>query len=453
MKKLLPNCLSLIIVFLIGISVLAQDMKETETKVEFSGYARLRMTQEYNYNSWFGNFSSKSDNFIDARSYASMKVTHGPVMGIITVDLAGNDFNDGVEWGNPIYTPGVDTGPGFQNEWQLGIRHLYLQYTGPFIVQVGRIPAGLGHNIIAHVNRDALRLIIPIEKQRLILVAIKGANDRITIPESDDTRADNDGAGDLNAFVGIFAYNIPSVLNSKGQIFAAKQQNTRKDPFLPQYPGKLFLGFTNDGSVGPLDYNLEAVSLTGESAVTPAAKLRTYSAYMAYLKLKYNASKNFMPKFVFGRGSGDDKSTPDKIEDFEALFLDENAHAYTNIFADDIHGFRYTNPNSVRNGSGFANVTFFQFGLDAMFFENKLNFEATYTLLNATEARTKGTGIFGTDTGETTTDIGSEIDFNIYYKLTQKLGVALRAGHFMPGNIFGDHKNVTKIELFTEFTF
>jgi len=449
----MKNLLLIIFGLLFSYSVLAQDMMQNKTQIDFSGYARVRMTQENNFNSWFGNFSNKNDNFIDARSYVSMKISHGPVEGFISLDLAGDDFTDGVEWGNPIYTPGVDPGPGFQSDWGVKVRHLYLQYKGPFIAQVGRIPAGLGHNIVGHVNRDALRLIFPIEKQRLILVAIKGANDRVTIPESEATRADNDGAGDLNAFVGIFAYDISSILNSKGQIYAAKQQNTRKDPFLPQYPGKLFVGLTNIGSVGPVDYNLEAVSLTGETAVTPNSNKKDYSAYMAYLKLKYNASKSFMPKFSFGLGSGDDKSTPDKVEDFEALFLDENGFNYTNIFADDIHGFRYTNPGSVRNGSGFANVTWFQIGLDAMFLDNKLMFDATYTLLNTTEARTIGTGIFGTNTDNTTKDIGTEINFNVRYKLTEKLAFALRSGLFMPGAIFGDHKDVTKIELFTEFSF
>ncbi|MBU2490974.1 MAG: alginate export family protein [Bacteroidetes bacterium] len=452
MEKSLPKMLVFICLLFCQV-IQAQEMKETETKINFNGFIRLRMTQENNFNSWYGNFSDKSDNFLDARSYLSMSVTHGPVMGFISLDVAGNDFTDGVEWGYPIYTPGVDEGPGFQNKWDINVRHLYVQYKGPFIAQIGRIPAGIGHNIIAHVNRDALRLIFPIQKQKLILVAIKGANDRLTLPESITTRANDDGAGDLNAFVGIFAYDFPSLLNSKGQVFAAKQQNTRENPFLPQYPGKLFLGITNDGKIGPIDYNLEAVSLTGETSVTPTSVLKDYSAYMAYLKVKYNTSGLFAPKAAFGMGSGDDKSTPNEVEDFQALFLDEGGHNYTNIFADDIHGFRYTDPLSVKYGSGFANVTWFQLGVDAKLLENKLNVEATFTALKATDARTIGSGILGTNTGTTTSDIGTEIDLNFSYKLNEKLGLELRAGHFMPGDIFGDQNNVTKIELFTEFTF
>lgn len=447
--------------FLICSVTFAQEKKEVKTKIDFSGYARLRMTQEVNYNSWYGNFSDKKDNFIDARSYLTVKAIHGPVSGVFSLDIAGDDFNDGVEWGNPVYTPGVDTGPGFQSLWNVQVRHLWVQYKWRFITQVGRIPAGLGHFIVAHVNRDAIRFIFPIKKHKLILVAIKGANDRVTVPDSIQVGKDKvglpaarEGSGDLNAYVGLFAYNTPGFLKSKGQIYAAKQQNTRKDPLLPQYPQKLFIGLTNDGKIGPIDYGFEGIYLGGKTAKTPAASVRDYKAYMVYLNMKYHASQKAMPKAAFGMGTGDDKTTDDKVEDFQALFLDEGGHVYTNIFADDIHGFRFTNPGSVANGSGFANVTWFQFGLELLpLMDNKLKLDAHYTLLTATEARTKGSGVLGTDTGETTSDIGSEFNLNIHYKLAKKLSLWMRSGYFMPGEIFGDQENVTKVELFTEFTF
>ena len=444
---------------------------EEKVKWDFSGYIRARMTQENNISTIYGSFSKENDNFIDLRSYLTAQAMYGPVTAVVSLDVAGDDFNDGAEWGYPVYTPGVDAGPGFESLWNVQVRHLYIQYKapGPWIFHLGRIPAGLGHNILAKVNRDALRIIKPIGKHKLIFVAIKGANDRLTVPDSvkvgttwQQMPAARDGSGDLNAFVGLFAYDTPGILNSSGQIYIAKQQNTREDPVVPQYPQKLFVGLSNDGTIGDLEYGLEAIYLGGKTALIPPAGLtkdkgfpKDYSAHMLYLKTKYNLSPSFMPMLSFGLGSGDDRSTNDKVEDFQALFLDETAYAYTNVFADDIHGFSYTDPLSVKYGSGFANVTWFQLGFKYLpLMDNQAFICANYTILNATEARTKGTGILGTDTGETTTNIGSEFDLNCGVNLTEKLKLSLNTGYFMPGDIFPDDvDNVLKIELFTEFIF
>jgi hypothetical protein len=177
--------------------------------------------------------------------------------------------------------------------------------------------------------------------------------------------------------------------------------------------------------------------------------------YLIYLDGNFNVGKNYKVGLSFGRGSGDDDPTDNFNRNFGSLFMDETGFTYTNLYADDVHGYDGTNA-SVGRGAGFANTTFAQLHGEVRPNE-RLRLELSYTWLRVTEPQPVGSGVLGlkppTGAG-VTKHIGSELDFDADYSLTKDTRLFLRSGFFFPGRIFGvSASSAQKIELGVETSF
>lgn len=411
-----------------------------KTEVSLSGYLRPRWTTYIDYEVDSALLSHETRNVMDTRAWATLQVKHGAFLGVLSLDLAGDDFNDGVRWGN--------TGnPGYQSTWNVQTRLGFLQWNTKRVnLLFGRMPAKLGNGIVANVNRDAGRAIVKTGVGNFILTAVKGADDR-TIPGTE---------GGLDAFI-LLHTGKPYKKDGTEigyQAWIGKQDPT-ETPGKARYPNKLILGGSLDAKVEKLALKLEGTYLDGDSGGLPAAR-KDNAAGMLWLDSEYQVSPKLAVGGMLGYGTGDNDPTDDEQNNFQSFFLDETSFTYTNIYADDLHGFRSTFGGSVNFGSGFANTTFLQAHVRFQPLA-KTEVTASYTYLRATKAQKVGSGPIGarsTTQIATTQDVGHELDANVSYKVAPMATLWLRTGVFFTGDIWGKSaSDVGKVEAFVELKF
>jgi hypothetical protein len=411
-----------------------------KTELSVGGFLRLRSTSTFDYEIDSSQLTDESRTFMDARSYLTLQAKHGPVLGVLSLDLAGDDFNDGVKWGNP-------GNPGYQSTWNVQTRLAYVQWnTKRVSLLFGRMPARLGNGIVANVNRDAGRIVLKTGIGNFIGTAVKGADDR-TVPGTE---------GGLDAYI-LLHTGKPWKKGGKSLNYQAwiGQQDPTERPGLPLYPSKLIVGTSFDVKLDKLMLKLEGTYLGGDSG-GPKAAIRDNEAGMFWLDSDYQLNEKVALGGMFGYGTGDNNPTDDTQNNFQAFFLDENSYTYTNIYSDDLQGFRGAFPGSVNFGSGFANTLFLQAHVRAQV-NPKTEITGSYTYLRANKAQRVGAGPTGnrsTTQTATTQDIGHEIDANVSYKIVPAATLWLRTGLLLTGDIWGkDASDVGKVEAFVELKF
>lgn len=411
-----------------------------KTELSVGGFLRLRSTSTFDYEIDSALLTDESRTFMDSRSYLTLQAKHGPVLGVLSLDLAGDDFNDGVKLGNP-------GNPGYQSTWNVQTRLAYVRWNTKHVnLLFGRMPARLGNGIVANVNRDAGRAVFKTGIGNFIGTAVKGADDR-TVPGTE---------GGLDAYI-LLHTGKPWKKDDKAvsyQAWVGKQDPTER-PGLPLYPSKLIVGTSFDVKLDQLMLKLEGNYLGGDSG-GPKAAIRDNSAGMIWLDSDYQINKKVAAGLMFGYGTGDNNPTDDTQRNFQAFFLDESSYTYTNIYADDLHGFRGAFPGSVNFGSGFANTMFLQAHARAQL-NPKTELTGSYTYLHANKAQRVGAGPVGnrsTTQTATTKDIGHEINANVSYKIVPAATLWLRTGVLLTGDIWGKGaSDVGKIEAFVELKF
>lgn len=411
-----------------------------KTELSVGGFLRLRSTSTFDYEIDSSQLTDESRTFMDARSYLTLQAKHGPVLGVLSLDLAGDDFNDGVKFGNP-------GNPGYQSTWNVQTRLAYVQWNTKHVnLLFGRMPARLGNGIVANVNRDAGRIVLKTGIGNFIGTAVKGADDR-TVPGTE---------GGLDAYI-LLHTGKPWKKGGKALSYQAwiGQQDPTERPGLPLYPSKLIVGSSFDVKLDKLMLKLEGNYLGGDSG-GPKAAIRDNEAGMLWLDSDYQLNEKVAIGAMFGWGSGDNNPADDTQRNFQAFFLDEGSYTFTNIYSDDLHGFRGAFPGSVNFGSGFANTMFFQAHVRAQV-TPKTELTGSYTYLRANKAQRVGAGPIGnrsTTQTATTQDIGHEIDANVSYKIMPAATLWLRTGLLLTGDIWGrDASDVGKVEAFVELKF
>lgn len=411
-----------------------------KTEITMSGFLRQRATSTIDYELDSARFSDESRTFYDTRAWLTLEAKSGPIMGVLSLDVAGDDFTDGTKWGNP-------GNPGFQSTWNVQTRLAYLQWNTKRVnLLFGRMPARLGNGIVANVNRDAGRIVLKTDIGSFVGTAVKGADDR-TVPGTE---------GGLDAYI-LLHQGKPWKKADRSLGYSAwiGKQDPSESPGKPLYPSKLIVGTNLDAKLDKLMLRFEGNYLGGNSGGAKAA-IRDNEAGMLWLDSDYQVSKKVSLGAMFGFGTGDNDPTDDKQRNFQAFFLDENAYAYTNIYADDLQGFRAAFPGSVNFGSGFANTTFLQAHVRAQL-NTKTDLTASYTYLRATKAQRIGAGPTGNRTTTetaTTQDIGHELNANVSYKIVPAATLWLRTGLLLTGDIWGKGvSDVGKVEAFVELKF
>ncbi len=426
-------------------------MEKIADMFTLNGFIRLRANS---YNNFDLDEDVKEDNhndFIDIRSFLSLKVQSNAWSAVVSIDVAGNDFNDGALLGNED--------PGKNGRIELDLRHAYIQYKKDLMLRLGRQPARLGHGIVANIVRDMAKVGWGFQRFGLTGIYVKGAEGitQTTASTRNSRRvlgASNGADQDLDAFG--LALNAPSLLEKRLslQLYTMRKFDTTDNN---RYAEHMLVGLSADGALfQDFSYQLEANYMGGKTANgaqgATANERADIEAVMVYADGTYNYG-NFFGGVAFGFGSGDNDPTDREFNNFPSFFMDETGFTYTYIFSDDLHG--YDGRSSDNGfGSGFANVTWIQ--AHCKYLWRQLTIEGSYTYLRATKSQLVGSGPLGlspTTSSSRSRDIGDEIDAHLSYDFDEHVRVYIKAGIFFPGRIYGNADSAVKSEAGLEFRF
>ncbi len=423
----------------------AEKMAESAKVDKFSvdGYLRFRGNSYVNYDLNAGSQQDNLNDFITVRSFVNMHVQQNKIKALLSLNLAGSEFDDGFFWGND--------NPAQVRNWNASIQYLYLDYTGAVKVRAGRMPAGFGNGIVAHTTRDGIKVSKKIDKFAIAAVWFKGGEGISTAGIQDASlEVVNDSTGsdhDLDAVVIPMMYFYAP--KSRLQFVIARLFDSRADEGFPE---KMFLNLNVIGQASDFSYAAEIALLRGETPFNAAMGRRLdYNAHMIFLK-GVRRFGQFSFGSVFGTGSGDKDPTDTQVQNFQNLFMDETGYHFTHLFSDDLHG--YTGENKdLGKGSGFGNVTFYQlFG--SVRPSNKVEISLSGTIMRTTEPRDLGTGIYGTNISDDVThDIGQEFDASARIHLTEQSQLLFSGAVFFPGDIYQGRDTAYKLETGIAVTF
>ena len=394
-------------------------------KFAIDGFVRFRGNRYYNFDL---NQQGEEDNvrdYMSVRSFVNMGVKQGDFNALLSLNLAGSEFDDGFFWGSEEGAP--------LQPWNTSIQYLVLDYNGIVDARLGRMPAIIGNSIVGHSTQDGLRIRKDINDFSMTGYWFKGDEVLRSNPDelslfvySDSTG----GARDLDVLMVPVEWRVNPV--SKIEFVFARQFDSRPDQGFPE---KMYFDLNLTTTIDRITYDAEFAVLRGETPFDPFSLQRnSFQAYMLYLSTYYQQD-NAGIGWSVGYGSGDRDPLDGIDNNFQSLFLDETGYHFTHIFSDDLHGYTGSSGDLAR-ASGFGNVTFFQVH-GSMQPRQALTLRAYATLLRASQARDRGTGIFGTNTSEDLTrKIGYEVDLMSEYQLTDFSSLFLSAGLFVPGEVF-----------------
>ena len=435
-----------------------KDLEERVSRLEhllrgvnFEGYIRLRGNAYINFDLDSDDRRDRRNDFVDLRGHLTLEVEREKISGAVSMDVAGNDFNDGA-------VLGYDD-PGRNRPVDVGLRYLYLEYRGVPFIRIGRQPGRLGHGIASNIIRDMLKVGLRFDRFGVTGVWVKGAEgDTQTAEDTPTSRrvlgAANGDDQDLDAY-GVVMDAASRTEKWEVQFYALRKFDTTDDD---RYTEHLLVGLSADWN--PFDgFSLlfEANYLGGDTAAgaqgAAVDERAEIDAAMFYIDGTYNHGR-LSAGAAFGAGTGDNDPSDRKLKNFQNFFMDETGFHYTYIFSDDIHGYD-GRTSDIGRGSGFANISWAQIHLEYSL--DRLSFGGSYTLMRATVGQFEGSGPLGTasaTSGERTKDVGYELDARLSYDIIDKSArVYAMAGVFFPGKIYGDADRASKAELALEYRF
>ena len=440
------------------------------------------------------NTSCKDDTrlrFSTMRGYVTSAIKSGPFMAVMSIDYAGDQFNDGVLLGNDT----APLGAAGQRQWIVNPQLFYLQYDGWAQLRLGRQYAHVGNGIVGHIPRDMISASRQwTERFSTQLNYVYGSTGRsipnqagpIFQPQGSGGNAINhttqgkvnDATGKEESLEGamlIFNY-IPLPMN-RIQFFVWKMFDTTAEGANKQ---NQYIDVNGSGRMGRMDYAFELAHLSGTTSVIsgtaggyPGTR-EDNRAYLAYLDLRYTlpsevlrVDKNDFLSLgaTFGFGSGDSKPNDGRNSNFDSLFVDETSFRYNLLFSDDIHGFNGRGFDT-RRANGFSNITFIQPYVIVRPTE-KFQTKVAWTYLRASVAQPAGTGVLGPQpvlsqalafstiaVGGPTRDVGQEIDVLMDYFINPYARVFSYFGMFIPGQIYAPFADTAlKYEMGIELRF
>jgi hypothetical protein len=485
--------------------------KEPGWELELQAYTRFRFNLYDNFSDTrnepgaptgtFVNSSSCSFNtsckddqrlrFSTMRGYGTAAIKNGPFMGVLSMDFAGDQFNDGVLLGN-------DSGPlgaAGQRQWVVNAQLYYLQYDGWAQLRLGRLYNHVGNGIIGHIPRDSIMATKSWTDQfstRLTYVygstgrSIPNQPGNTGINETTQNKVEDVSGAEENLEGLMLIFNYTPTPMNRLQFFVWRMWDTTANG---QNKQNQYIDFNGSGRLGRLDYAFELAYLGGTTPVISGAAggapgtRDEHRAYLAYLDLRYTLPPEILRVeredllslgMTFGYGSGDNKPNDGKNTNFDQLFIDETVFRFNFLYSDDINGYDGRSFDT-RRGSGFTNTTFIQ--PYAVFRPTeKLQMKAAWTYLRASVAQPAGTGVLGplpvlnaalaynclgtsppvctSPVGGPTKDIGQEVDVLTDYFFTPSVRVFSYFSMFFPGRIYAPFAdNALKYEFGIEYRF
>ena len=443
-----------------------EEQNKDKFKLDLSGKYKTAINARKNFNLDNPNQLWPYDNatYFDQRFQLTLDATYESFLTRLTLDQGNFVF----DW--------KEDSQGTQSRWgefltvnsQL-VRELFVQYTGPFMVRVGRQNWDVGHSIVLEGPLDALRLQYPLGQMpwgqtiaNAGYLAPGGGwnsyqNFHLTGGPPAGNRSEVLGAATkLNAYyldldvrpsraMRVRPYLIK--IDDKGGTTGAdlnldKDFNRTTTPrdgnFRPLWAGLAFSADTR-----PWKFDAEAVSLSGD--ITSDRKVSAYALFgKAARDLgKTGALGNLTLGLELGRGSGNGTAdaTSGTLRNYNSLFLCKDRHQFGNIFSQDVRAGYFL------WDSNLSNITYVK--AEATLGPIKrLTLTPSVSRMWTTKEVFAGAGpVFDWSTGfgrgastasttRTTKDVGWEFDLNGVYPLLKHVNGFFNFGYFRPGPVY-----------------
>jgi len=430
-----------------------------KVKFEFSGKFKVRLNIRDNLHldnpGQFWEYDEST--YLDERFQLKIDAIYGPFSMVMLFDQGNVPY--GWNW--------KEDSEGTLGKWSEFdtslpplVRELYFQYTGAFVLKVGKHNYFVGNGgIVMEGPVDSIKLMYPAGQTflgRMTLsfayISMGGAFKEYT--EFRQTGGPPSGA--RNALIGIsnkldgllFSVETKHGKSLTIEPYALKlfdrggagdpDLNLDKDFDLTTMSRDgefepLWLGAAISGKGKRISYSADLIYLTG-----PYSKNRNLNAYAAMVRADYHFErKGFSTGLESGMGSGNkaDDTEEDDYKDFSGLWLCKDRRKFGNIFSEDLRAGYFL------WGSSLANVTFARAIVELEPFE-KIKTALSVVKLWTTESVYKGHGPVGdwsngaSSSMEETRDIGWEADLNVDFSLYKRLNGFIEAGYFVPGDVY-----------------
>lgn len=436
------------------------EEQKDKVKFEFSGKykAQINSRNNFNLNNPLQQWKYDNANFVDHRYSLQVDATYEALLTRLVLDK-GNFSSDWKEdsegtlerWGQ------------FQTLSSQLVRELFVQYTGPFMIRVGRQSWDVGQRIVLEGPMDGIRLQYPFGQLPWGQTTMSAGYMAVA-----------GGAGDYTSFnatggrLGGNRQEMFGASNKLNALYADLDIRASRAVRVQPYVIKVFDGggagdadlnldkdfnsltFSRDGGFEPLwsglsvsaafdkwKFEAEGVLLTGNYSSD-----RKLSANALLMKARYDFGKLASSQKVtlgleFGRGSGNgtrDTNTG-TMNNFNALFMCRERHKFGNIYSEDIRaGYSFWDSN-------LANTTYLRFDT-TMEFGQGLKLTPSLTRIWTTEDVYEGRGpVFDWSQGAATSsrktrNVGWEADLNVAFPIYKRLDGFFSLGYFLPGAVY-----------------
>lgn len=440
-----------------------EEERKGKFKYELSGKYKGQVNARRNFNLENPNqqWTYDSATYFDQRFQLTLDASYESFLTRLTLDQGNFVF----DW--------KEDSVGTQSRWgefltvnSALVRELFVQYTGAFMLRLGRQNWDVGHSLVLEGPVDGVRLQYPLGQWawgqttfNAGYLAVGGGwssyqNFRLTGGPPAGSRTELLGAS--NELSGYYADldirpsravrvrpYLLKVQDSGGP--ASSDLNLDKDfnAATTSRDGKfqpLWAGLAISADVKPWKFDAEAVLLSGE--ITSQRKVSASALYVRGARElgKAGLLGELTLALQFGRGSGNGTADASlgTLRNFNALFLCRDRNMFGNIFSQDIRAGYFL------WDSNLSNITYLRF--DATLEPVKgLKMTPYATRIWTTKEVFAGAGpVFDWSTGfgrgastasatRTTRDVGWEIGLNASYPLLPNVDGFLSMGYFRPG--------------------
>lgn len=434
-----------------------EDEHKDKVQFDFSGKYKAQVNSRHNFSLGNSLQQGKYDDatFVDHRFSLQVDASYESLLARLVLDKG----NFAMDWKEDSEGT-LERWGQFQTVSSQLVRELFVQYTGPFMVRVGRQNWDVGEKIVLDGPMDGVRVQYPFGQlpwgQTTLSAGYMGVaggwgsytNFNATGGRLGGSRQEIFGASNrLDAYYADLDIRASRALRFKPYIIKAVDRggsgdadlNLDKDFDAATTPRDgnfqpLWTGISASADFAAWKLDAEAVLLTGD--YTAGRKLSANALLVKAVRDfgKVGSLANLSAGLQFGRGSGNGTSDSNSgtMRNFNALFMCRERNKFGNIFSEDIRaGYYFWDSN-------LANVTYLR--LDTTL-EPRHGLKVTPSLTRIWTTREvfKGRGpVFDWSQGaaastDRTRDVGWEADLDMTFPLYKRVNGFVSLGYFRPG--------------------
>ncbi|GAB4387726.1 MAG: alginate export family protein [Thermodesulfovibrionales bacterium] len=374
------------------------------TQITLGGSIRVR--GDYRKNMDFNDDTASGDKSAwDQRTRLSTAVkVSDQVEGLVTIEAGTGDTDDVYVWGNPSDGASGVYQRGNAKRGDLKLLEAWIQYTPDLVgVKIGHMPLALGNKVFFDHTKfgdDALVLFKNIDNVHVAVLTSKFVEGTTSV------------ADDADAYVALLTY--------KGEGFNLSGDITWVDDnFSFGSPADLYnIGVRGDVTVANFNVYGDVEFQTGSIEGVGGAPDLDFGGWAAQVGATTKLNGVGLG-LEFGYGSGDDNASDNDID----LYVTSLSPGIPYITY--VHGTRAGNAGG---GNGISNITYVKGSVDSALMDN-LTGKLDIVWLQASEDVVNGAG-------NTTDELGVEVDAYLKYKLARGLVYFVEAGYLFPGEAY-----------------